>query len=708
MVSGGRRHLCVCKRRSSSLCLFSSTLVFFTSRFRLNHCVGGRNYVAFLMCVVSAVVAALVMLTAVITELVLYYMKSDWLIIWPTASTATASNNNNSNNSEDFYPIQNDTIPSAIFNQTFNGNDTFIGAEDVANATESALEAAVAAAGVVGGISLHDTIFLAFISVLGILAAITVGLLLHLCFFHVYISFLGLTTYEYIRNQRQNAAQPSNEASANTSKTNSHLKMPDATLNALKKSSSSASTQLYFCSTIDPKNLIETLDANVKYRPKSLHCCDTSMQYQKTSHKAFYVCSMLHERTTSPLQQSSRTFHCCSEYKQVIDLPSSRQSTTNGAANVISSLSTNDDLTPSIVQFTEQCTFCSFKLKPTAVSPPIVHEPQQTNGHRHQESIQMRNNERFYDAKTLSKHHRWKRKWNCCSNVPDSPDVPPGGDVIRTISSSIASEQNEPHTNNNRQHRHHHHHHHHHQDSSHQNGAKAVNHSSVAKQSNQALKNAGVRPSLATNLKNTNRPRSTRPMARFRHILRMFGRKRQSPSHENASPGNVCRRDALPSHKVNVKANQVRPLSMSEEQVQQQNASHTILSASMIGSVGHDHDSDDNEIAYNNIQVPALPPPTRHKICSPSELEDLTKSLNFVQQPPSTVHQQSSTATSSKQHRFAGNSSGSRRRRKNLLRTRSPTLSPIHESGYSNPTSPPSTPRSTNSLSAHHTTSSSA
>lgn len=37
---------------------------------------------------------------------------------------------------------------------------------------------------------------------LGILAAITAGLLLHLCFFHIYISFLGLTTYEYIRQQR--------------------------------------------------------------------------------------------------------------------------------------------------------------------------------------------------------------------------------------------------------------------------------------------------------------------------------------------------------------------------------------------------------------------------------------------------------------------------------------------------------------------------
>lgn len=658
----------------------------------------------------------MVMLTAVITELVLYYMKSDWLIIWPTTiETSTATATINSNNSEDFYPIRNDTIPSAIFNQTFIGNDTLIGPEDIANATASVLEAATVGG---GGISLNDTIFLAFICVLGILAAITVGLLLHLCFFHVYISFLGLTTYEYIRNQRQNAAQQANELSANTSKTNSQLKMPDATLNALKKSStaSTASTQLYFCSTIDPKNLIETHDANVKYRPKSLHCCDTSMQYHKTSHKAFYVCSMLHERTVSALTQS-RTFHCCSKYKQVIDLPSS-QNITNGGANGISSLVMSDDPSPSLVQFSEQCTFCSFKLKPINVSPPIVHEPQPTNVLP--ELVQMRNNDRFYDAKTLSKHHRWKRKWNCCSNVPDSPDVPPGGDVIRTVSSAIAAEQNEHAQHNNRQHRHHHHHHHHH-DSSNQNGAKTVNHStkstatgsnSAAKQTNQALKNAGIRPSLATNLKSTSRPRLVRPMARFRHLLRMFGRKRQSPCrHENASPGNVCRRDALSANKVNVKTNQVRPLTVFEEQQlqQQQNTCQPISPTSAIRSDDdRDQDSDVNDIAYNNIQVPALPPPTRHKICSPSELEDLTKSLNFVQQPTNAVHHQSSTTTVNKQHRFAGNSVGSRRRRKNLLRARSPTLSPIHESGYSNPTSPPSTPRSTNSVSAHNTTSSSA
>ncbi|KAF7273957.1 hypothetical protein GWI33_013357 [Rhynchophorus ferrugineus] len=53
-----------------------------------------------------------------------------------------------------------------------------------------------------------DAAFLAVVAALGLLAAITAGLLLHLCFFHIYISFLGLTTYEYIRQQRQTNNQP--------------------------------------------------------------------------------------------------------------------------------------------------------------------------------------------------------------------------------------------------------------------------------------------------------------------------------------------------------------------------------------------------------------------------------------------------------------------------------------------------------------------
>lgn len=620
------------------------------------------------MCVVSAVLASLVILAAVITELVFYYLKSDWLIIWPLKTTFTTSNSN-----DDFLNNSFDSISSAVFNETFAANETTVIPETIANITETVLEASVI------GISLRDTIFLVFISVVGILAAVCVGLLLHLCFFHVYISFLGLTTYEYIRNQRQN----------NIPQTNGHAvqTIQGTTLNALKKSSTA--TQLYFCSSIDPKNLIENHETKLKYRPKTLHCCDMGMEYNKTSHKAFYMCSIVQERLsntsnigrlTPNSNDQIRRFHCCSEYKQVIrsvNDSSNRDSSSDDNCSR-NDESTTDSSVENFVQFTEQCTFCSFKLKAKKSDKRLQEQIQQSQ----QETDARTDTERGQCcAKTLSKHHRWRRKWNCCANVPDSPDVPT--DAIRTVSAIVPE--------NSHHHHHHHHRHNHHQrsheqqtHSHHQNGAKAINYSvkltpgsSTNKSNPQTMKGLTFRPSLSTNLKNTaGRTRLVRPwsLARFRHMLRMIGRCSR-PSH--------CPHDANEQHSAlpnnpNVKQNQVRPMTVSEQDQQHPHSMimrQTILPTTIIRSGDGCIDSSENgatDIIYSNLSVPALPPPTRRKIRSPTDLEELAESLTFV-------HQQS--------QRTSG-ASNNRRRRKNILRNRSPTLSPIHESGYSNPTSP--------------------
>lgn len=117
----------------------------------LNHCVGGRNYAPFLMCVSTAVVAAALVALLAVAELIIYHTDPGWLT------------------------------------RTTQANETL--------STPSSLPSS-------------DTAFLAIVAVLGILATITAGLLLHLCFFHIYISFLGLTTYEYIRQQRQPQPTP--------------------------------------------------------------------------------------------------------------------------------------------------------------------------------------------------------------------------------------------------------------------------------------------------------------------------------------------------------------------------------------------------------------------------------------------------------------------------------------------------------------------
>lgn len=114
----------------------------------LNHCVGGRNYAPFLMCVSTAVAAAALVALLAIAELIIHH-----------------------------------TDPSSL-------------SRSLANDTSTAVH--------LSSLPSSDAAFLAIVAALGLLAAITAGLLLHLCFFHIYISCLGLTTYEYIRQQRQN------------------------------------------------------------------------------------------------------------------------------------------------------------------------------------------------------------------------------------------------------------------------------------------------------------------------------------------------------------------------------------------------------------------------------------------------------------------------------------------------------------------------
>ncbi|XP_034252515.1 palmitoyltransferase ZDHHC1 [Thrips palmi] len=120
----------------------------------LNHCVGGRNYAAFLVCVVSAVLTALVVVGVAVAELVLYHVNPHWLSPWT-------------------YVPYNRTVGSVPSDAHF---------------------------------PFQDTAFLCVVSALGVLAAVSAGLLLHLCLFHVYISLLGITTYEYIRRYRSLAA----------------------------------------------------------------------------------------------------------------------------------------------------------------------------------------------------------------------------------------------------------------------------------------------------------------------------------------------------------------------------------------------------------------------------------------------------------------------------------------------------------------------
>lgn len=700
----------------------------------------------------------MVILAAVVAELVLYYMKSEWLTIWSAAAVSTSNLTIGPTDNDTFVNGIGGSIPSAIFNETFIAaiNDTTIPPDTVFNVTETIFDGAQdRTTNVTAGISLHDTIFLTFISIIGILAAITVGLLLHLCFFHVYISFLGLTTYEYIRNQRHIESQNQSKkslatANATTTTTNTITSNNKTTLNALKKSSTA--NQIYFCSHIDPKNLVENHSAKAKHRPKSIYCCDTSMQYDSSTHTAFYFCSVLHDRPSPILVPSSmaheltlnssrssrsKTFHCCSEYKQIVKV-STTSSQTGYGSNGEEAVAHNDETmtetslassaTDEYVKFMEQCTFCSFKLKTKMKKSKVAAIEPQLNNHRH-------NHRSEVELKSMR-----KPKWNCCSNVPESPDseisVTP---QIDTISASIDPKANRNHIHHRLrggaydEHKLHA-----------KNGAKSMN--SIAKQTtngsivkpikepiNRKNRSSSSSSSLSTSLKSGNRSRSTAAAMqrtwpiRIRHMLRMFGRCQQphypnNNSHVN-SGNNSGHHHRTPSPRRNIKQNQVRPMDVLEQQceeLQQQRRQQSSSSSSAAASSSSLHDTTRNQpnhlhkaaltdrddllennnspndlAAMKSIATPAPPPPQRRKISSAAaDMQELAESLSFVQNPSHHHHHYPSRGNKLKepfQQQKAPSQQRpllaiSRKRRRNIFR--SPNLSPIHESGYSNPTSP--------------------
>uniref|UniRef100_A0A182RRK3 Palmitoyltransferase DHHC domain-containing protein n=1 Tax=Anopheles funestus TaxID=62324 RepID=A0A182RRK3_ANOFN len=351
VIENGRCHLCNIRTtsvRTKHCSVCNKCVGTFDHHCKwLNHCVGGRNYVAFLMCVVSAVIAALVILAAAIVEIVLYHVQPvGWLnLAWfglldvgdqtpsdegvelelttaSSSSVGTSFTDETSTTSgllfENFTTSAQDILLNGTVGGIFggrDGNSTGTVGDSTNGTTQPNTTASVATAAA-EGIALHHTVFLVFVASLGILAAIAAGLLLHLCFFHVYISFLGLTTYEYIRNNRQAAAAQQNGAGGREHGT--HLSNGPPRVGGELESTPSKFTlsncthagtrkfpEVYICSSINQKTtatingppggvsflgrrgapampnaaaviLPGQLNDLNRVRPRTLHCCDSS------------------------------------------------------------------------------------------------------------------------------------------------------------------------------------------------------------------------------------------------------------------------------------------------------------------------------------------------------------------------------------------------------------------------------------------------
>lgn len=355
--------------------------------------------------------------------------------------------------------------------------------------------------------------------------------------------------------------------------------------------------------------------------------------------------------------------------------------------------------------------------------------------------------------KTTTKHHRWKRKWNCCSSVPDSPDVTE--DVMRSIAAAAclteatSSEQQQQRpttaavvTAASQQYPTH-------QYNIHESPAPMLeipdeiyqqqlrkqqfierykrkqlqetlqqfNSSAASQPAEDAfapefhiVQRHGLPPLRVPNLSGvgssgaplvllspsstrktdtgsgSQRRRATRPwpISRFRQVLRMIGRYRRPDCrglHRSGANALVVAVDVANENALSASATTTN----NDSTVDTHDTSNK--------NIPEENDPDVRCIPLHGHRrrlAPVLaPPPSRRKIRT--DIETLSTYLSGgVDNSLDSVGRASAAATASRFLRSNGGNGGSMRRvrRKNCMRQLSPTLSPIHESGLSNPTSP--------------------
>lgn len=722
VIENGRCHLCNIKTSSSrtkhcSVC--NKCVGKFDHHCKwLNHCIGSRNYVAFLMCVVSAVVATLVIVAAVVAQIVFYYIQPEWLsFYWCRMGSEVDSS----------HPLEG----GDYINLTLSlGNGTMMLMEQppaeeeerreidddellLANATISStlptllenftalIEASTTQPGitltnhtvtpVVGGIGVNETVFLLLLGVLGLLAAVSAGLLLHLCFFHIYISFLGLTTYEYIRNHRQaqeakakqlQEGAPSGGGVAKNGNVHFSASLPEP---HIPSKTLPGGQQLYCCSSAPHPSQQQNQEAvGQTEQSMRLHCCASSREFHQ-SRQAIYVCSVLEERAPQvQLEQDTlSSFHCCSSFAA-----SSLQRRVSLAKGSLISADPRPQRPATYLQYTEQCTLCTFRLRrgTAAGSAGAVSSAGGSSSTRTLTSQTGGSSSSATAAGNISKHQRWRRKWNCCASVPDSPDVP--NDLLAALTFREREEAA---------------------------AAAKLNAQELPIQFIRTL-NGGVDQELP--LKTAPTPTPPRS-SRLRHMLRLLGRYRRPRCRHGAHHGIAAAKEHHQNHGGGgggggIKQNQIRPLQLQAagrgyatstatptppaSSPSRSSLESSELSTSTSPSSGKKEVMllptsvirDDSVTTYTLTLPPALPPPTRRKMNQTSqELAELAETLGFASNLQHSCHQQQqqSSQTNSRTLPSLGNVYR-RQRRKHFLRTRSPTLSPIHESGLSNPTSP--------------------